>query len=204
MRSLRITLTVTSIIIIFLCSGLVSALNSDEASVSTVLLNQTVHPSDTLSVIITFSSNSADQLSINRIGLHFDWMAPNEFYTNDLTANPVSVESNGSHVFEAMAIQIPPYVSAGSHSYYVGIDGVQGLSGTFSWDSAASTIQVYAATGSSPTPTATSSPSSGGGQEEGPSLLLYLAVIAVVVIVALSIIVVVMRKRRKRAVSIAD
>ena len=203
-KSLRITFIVTFIVIIFLSSGLVSALDSNGASVFTVWSNQTVNAGDAVTVRMTFQSNTDEQLQILSIGINFDWMPKDAFYGHDLSNNPVTIPSNGTYTFDPITIKIPSNASAGSHTYYVGVDGVQGSSGTFSWDSAASTIQVYAATGSSPTPTATSSPSSGGGQEEGPSLLLYLAVTAVVVIVALSTIVVVMRKRRKQAVSIAD
>lgn len=198
MRSLRIALVVSTIALIFLFSGLVSALNPDEASISISWLNQTIRPGDTASVVITFTSQSSDQLSIQRVGFHFDWMSENEFYTSDLSDNPVIIPSSGSQAFEPMVVQIPPFVSAGSHSYYVGIDGVQGSSGTsFAWDSPSQTVQIYAASEKAPTATPTSSPNSGGGQGEGSSLPLYLAVIGAVVIVALLVIIVMMRRKRK-------
>jgi hypothetical protein len=144
-RPLRLMLTVASIsLVCILCCGLVSALDADEASVTLFWSSQTVYQGDTITVRITFKSNSADQLNIYRIGLHFDWMSSNEFYTSDLSANPVIIPSSGSYMFGPIAIQIPSNVSAGSYSYFVGVDGMQ-ESSSFSWDSPASTIQIHAA-----------------------------------------------------------
>lgn len=148
MRTLRLMLIVASIsIICILCCGLVSALNPDEASASLLWTSQTVYQGDTVSVRITFQSNSADQLRIYNIGLHFDWMPPDRFSGPDLSDNPVIIPSHGTYIFEQIAIQIPLNVSTGSHNYFVGIDGTQGLSASnFSWDSPISTIQIHATT----------------------------------------------------------
>jgi hypothetical protein len=146
-RSLRLMLTVTSIsIICILCCSLVSALNPDEASVSLVGVSQTAYAGDIVSIRINFKSNFADQLRIYSIGLHFDWMSSDSFAGPDLSANPVIVPSEGNYVFDPIVIQIPSNVSAGTHSYFVGVDGVEGLSTTlFSWDSSTFTIEIRAA-----------------------------------------------------------
>lgn len=138
-------LTVTSIsLICILCCSLVFALNPDEASVSMFWSSQTVYPGDTVSVRITLKSNYAEQLKIYYIGIHFDWMDPDGFYGSDLSANPVIVPSYGTYIFDGIAIQIPLNVSTGSHSYFVGIDGTEGLSASdFSWNSSSSTIQIH-------------------------------------------------------------
>ena len=148
MRPLRLKLTFTSIsLICILCCSLVFALNPDEASVSLFWSSQTVYPGDMVSVRLTLKSNYAEQLKIYYIGLHFDWMDPDGFYGSDLSANPVIVPSFGTYIFDAIAIQIPLNVSAGSHSYFVGIDGTEGLSlSNFSWDSPALTIQIHGVT----------------------------------------------------------
>ena len=148
MRPLRLMLTFTSIsLICILCCSLVFALNPDEASVSLFWSSQTVYPGDMVSVRLTLKSNYAEQLKIYYIGLHFDWMDPDGFYGSDLSANPVIVPSFGTYIFDAIAIQIPLNVSAGSHSYFVGIDGTEGLSlSNFSWDSPALTIQIHGVT----------------------------------------------------------
>jgi hypothetical protein len=141
-------LTVTSIsLICILCCSLVSALNQDEASVSMFWSSQQVYPGDTVSIRITFKSNYAEQLRIYSIGLQFDWMPSTGFSGHDLADNPVTVPSQGTYIFDPIVIQIPLNASAGSHSYFVGIDGTEGISASyFSWNSSSSTIQIHAIT----------------------------------------------------------
>ena len=145
MRPLRLMLTVTSIsLICILCCGLVSALNQDEASVTLVPSTLTGYPGDTISITITFKSNYAEQLRIYFIGLQFDWMPSDSFSGHDLSGSPATVPRQGSYVFDPIVIQIPLNASAGSHSYFVGIDGTEGLSGSsFSWNSSSFTIDVH-------------------------------------------------------------
>jgi hypothetical protein len=197
MKSIALALTLTTIILIFVSSGLVSALSQNEASVSMLWSKQQVSAGETVTVRLTFTSNSAEQLRINRTGFHFDWMPENQFYTKDFTSNPVIISSKGTHVFDMMSIQIPPHVSAGSHSYFVAIDGTKGTA-PFYWDSPISTIQVVGAG----TPTSTASP--GGPVEVTQSLTFYIAITAVVIVVALLLIIIIMRKRRKPANSTFD
>jgi hypothetical protein len=144
-RPLRLLLTVTSIsLICILCCSLVFALNPDEASVSMFWSSQKVYPGDTVSVRITLKSNYAEQLKIYYIGLHFDWMDPDGFYGSDLSDSPVIVPSYGTYIFDVIAVQIPLNVSTGSHSYFVGIDGTEGVSfSSFSWNSSSSTVQIH-------------------------------------------------------------
>lgn len=193
-RSLRISLIVTIITVAFLCSGLVAALNSNEASVQAIFSTQPLQAGQTVTVRIFFTSTSADELQITNVGIHFDWMPSGGFYGYDLSSAPVTIPSGGgNYMFESIAIQVPVNVTSVSHSYYVGVDGTQGASSPFSWDSPAASIDVSGGSDNT-TPTSTNS---GGGQPEGqPNLLLYGAVAAVVVIVALLIIVLVVRKKR--------
>jgi hypothetical protein len=145
-RSRRLMFTVTSIsIICILCCGLVSALDSDEASVSLVWTSGIAYQGDSASFVITFKSNCSEELELTKIGLNFDWMDPNEFYTNDLSANPVSIASYGSYTFNVMTIIIPLNASVGSHSYVVGVEGTQeSLSPTdFYWESPSLMIQIH-------------------------------------------------------------
>jgi hypothetical protein len=142
-RSSRIMLIVISLSIIFLCSGLVSALNSSEASVSLLWSSQTFYVGDTVNVLITFKSNYAEQLEIYYIGIHFDWMSSDGFYGCDLSSSPVTISSYGSHLFNTFSIEIPSNVTTGAHTYYVGVDGTDESTYTsFSWDSPTTTIQV--------------------------------------------------------------
>jgi hypothetical protein len=144
-RPLRLMLIVTSIsLICVLCCSIVSALNADEASVSLSWSSQAVYPNDTVSVTITFKSNSAEQLRIYRIGLQFDWMDSNEFYTGNFSDNPVVVPSQGIYIFDQIVIQVPLGTSPGPHSYFVGIDGTEGSSASsFSWNSPSFTIEIH-------------------------------------------------------------
>jgi len=146
-RPLRLMLTITSIsIICILCCSLVSALNPDEASVSLIGISQTVYAGDIVSIRINFKSNFADQLRIYGIGFHFDWMPSDSFAGPDLSANPVIIPSQGTYIFDPIVIQIPLNVSVGTHSYFVGVDGIEGLSASiFSWDSSIFTIEIRAA-----------------------------------------------------------
>jgi hypothetical protein len=148
MKALPIKLMAVSIsIMCILTIGFVSALDPAEAAVSLLWSTQTVYQGDTISVKITFTSNCTEQLTIVGIGLQFDW-DPDKFYGHNLAADPVTIPSFGTHIFDTITIQIPSNVSTGTHSYFVGVDGAQGYSLTeFSWDSPTSTIQINAATG---------------------------------------------------------
>jgi hypothetical protein len=136
--------TLVSIIMICILNVFtVCALSQNEAAVSVSWLSQTRNAGEMASARITFMSESSEPLTIFRIGLHFDWMPAENFYTLDLSDDPVVIPSYGSHTFDSMAFLIPPTVSAGSHSYFVGIDGFQGSSTTgFSWDSQTFMLQI--------------------------------------------------------------
>ena len=145
MRSLRLMLTVTSIsLICILCCSFVSALNQDEASVTLFPPELTGYPGDTVSIRITFKSSYAEQLRIYSIGLQFDWMSSDQFSGYDLSTSPVTIPSQGTYIFDPIVVQIPLNATAGPHSFFVGIDGTEGLSASnFSWNSSSFTIQVH-------------------------------------------------------------
>jgi hypothetical protein len=123
--------------------NLVSALDSGDASVSLLWLSQPVTNGDIVAVRLTFTSNSPDLIRIFRIGFHFDWMASNEYYTSDFSSNPVSIPSSASQVFDDLSIEIPFNVTVGDHSYFVAVEGTEGLTqDTFSWESSAFTLKI--------------------------------------------------------------
>jgi hypothetical protein len=143
MRSSRVTLIAISISLICVLSiGLVSALNPDEATALVSWASPTYYSGDTLVFRIFFQSNSNDDLLIQRIGLHFEWMPEGAFYSHDLSAAPVSIPSNGSYTFDIMSAEISSNVTAGLYSYFVGVDGLQNNI-SFSWDSPPATIQIH-------------------------------------------------------------
>lgn len=120
----------------------VFALEQNEISVSLYWTNQMLFQGDTATVRISIKSNSAEQLLIYYIGVHFDWMPADGFYGYDLSKNPVLIPAQGSYIFEPMSIQIPINVTVGEHNYFVGIEGRQGSTTFFSWDSPTSTVQI--------------------------------------------------------------
>ncbi|MBT0160459.1 hypothetical protein G4O51_10800 [Candidatus Bathyarchaeota archaeon A05DMB-2] len=121
------------VVICAMFSGVVSALSQEEASASVFWQPQAPLPGSTATATIFFINNSPDTLTIERVGLHFDWMASG--FLGLTLSNPVTVPSQGTHTFDPMLISIPVNVTLGFHTYYVGIDGVQGESTALSWDS---------------------------------------------------------------------
>jgi hypothetical protein len=113
MKRLPLVILAVSIIIIgFLNTGLVSALEPNEASVTIEWSSQTV-----------------------------DWMSSDEFAGHDFTASPISVPAGGSQTFDAVTITVSNSTSAGEHSYFVGVDGSDSY-GDFAWNSPTDTIVI--------------------------------------------------------------
>jgi hypothetical protein len=137
----RMLIAVSIIIVCVFSVSLVSALEQDEVSVSLSWSSQAIYQGGRVTVRITVQSNSTDELEIEYVGIHFDWMDSDAFYGRDLSITPVTIASYASHTFESISIEIPSEVSAGQHSYFVGIDGVQNYM-VFSWSSPSSTINI--------------------------------------------------------------
>jgi len=144
MKGFPVTLIAISISIICILNvGLVSALEEGDISISPSWSKSTPSQGDSAAVTLRLTSTSSEQIRIYRVGLHFDWMPEGSFFTRDLTDDPVSVPSQGLHIFDSLAIQIPADVSVGSHSYYVAIDGAEApYYDSFSWDSSQFTVQI--------------------------------------------------------------
>ncbi|MGB9925546.1 MAG: hypothetical protein ACPLIG_02640 [Candidatus Bathyarchaeales archaeon] len=121
----------------------VSALESNELTASLFWSNSLLYQGDMATVRISLKSSSTDQLFIYYIGIHFDWMPEGGFYGYDLSDNPVLIPSGGNYIFDPISIQIPINTTAGEHSYFVGIEGRQGSTTAFSWDSPPSTVQIH-------------------------------------------------------------
>lgn len=121
----------------------VSALESGELTASLFWEKSLIYQGDIVTARISLKSSSTEQLLIYRIGIHFDWMPEGEFCGHDLSSSPVLIPSGGSYIFDPIPIQIPINVSAGEHSYFIGVDGRQGSITTFSWDSPTSTVKIH-------------------------------------------------------------
>jgi hypothetical protein len=188
------TITIVTITLALLNSGLVSALNQDEGSVKVFFIPDTLQSGKSVTIQIFFITNSTDDLQITNLGLHFDWMPTDTFYGYDLSSAPVTIPTgSGPYAFNQIIVTVPTNVTAGIHNYFVGIDGTQGTTAaTFSWSSPIAEVEVNS------TYTATPTPSSGGQPAGESNLLLYGASGAVIIIVALLIVVLlVWRKRAK-------
>ena len=148
--------------------------------------------------------------NITDVGIHFDWMPSGVFigYSNLSSTTSIIIPSGGgSQTLPTISFKVPDGTAAGSHTYYIEIDGTQGDSSTpFFWDSTTAETEVIASA-SSPTPTSTniasaSSPTptstnSGGGLGQTDLLLLVVVVVVVVLVVVLMLVIVMRKKRTK-------
>jgi hypothetical protein len=135
MKPFRLVLVVAYFsIFCALFSGVGSALDQDEAAVSLMWSSQTLCQGSSVTVTVLFASGCSEELTIYRVGLHFDWMAYDSFVGLDISDNPVIIPSHGTCAFDPMIILIPEDVSVGTHSYFVGIEGFQGESTYFFWE----------------------------------------------------------------------
>lgn len=143
MRPFRIVLIVACFsIICALFSGVVSALEQNEASVTLTWSSQTPYQGSRATVMVFFNSDCAEELTVYYVGLHFDWMDSDAFVGPDLSNDPVTISGYGSYTFGPISILIPANASVGTHSYFVGIDGLEGISTNFSWDSQTLTMEI--------------------------------------------------------------
>lgn len=195
MKTPKVAVIVTILAVVFLSIGVVSAaLSASDATITAQLIPQTPKPGNAVTVIVTFQSHVSQELQILRYGVHGDWMASADAFEGpNLSSEPVTVEANGQYSGQFLIV-IPTTASIGSHTYYVGVDGVDASGQVFSLNSAEATVQVDA---SSSTPTV--GPSGGGGGQTAalPDWALYLIVVAVVVIVVVIVFIVLKRNKRK-------
>lgn len=182
-----------SMITFSLFSNAAFALEQDEASASAYWTGQPFYQGSNGTLSITFISNSSDQLTIYYVGVHFDWMASDTFVGLNLQNSPVNVTSHGSYTFNPMIILIPSNVSVGSHSYFIGIDGVQGVYEGFSWDSQTFSLQIQAS--QQPTATPTQPATTGGGDQI--NLLLLIVGAAIIVVVVVLLLIMILKRKRK-------
>lgn len=144
MKSSKLTLVACFISLICVFNmGLVSALAQDDITVAPSWTVATASKGGNAFVTIRLTNSISDELTIYRVGIHFDWLDAGRFFTLDLTDNPEVISGYGSHIFSQMTIQIPSNVSTGSHTYYIALDGVDSTSSeSFSWDSSEFTLEI--------------------------------------------------------------
>ena len=129
-------------IIFSICGGVVYALDQEEARVSVAWSNKTPNLDSMVTLSVLFISDSTEELTIYYFGLNFDWMDPDSFVGHDLSSDPIVIPPSGFYNFPTITVQIPADVSVGTHTYYVGVDGFQSVTETFSWNSYPLTFEI--------------------------------------------------------------
>lgn len=199
MKTLKVALMVSLLIVIFASVSIVSAATSTMQGTATGYWSVAKpSPGSYVTVTINFQSSSSSTLYVYAIGLHGDWMANDQFAGRDYSSSPEVVQTNGL-IAPSISLQIPASASLGTHSYYIGIDGVDADGNNFSWDSSNYNIEFGVATNPTPTNGGTTGPGNTNTNDNGSNnLLIYVAVIAVVAVVAILLAMLVVKKSGKK------
>lgn len=114
--------------------GVGNAIEQNELVISVVLTNQNAYPGGTILTSIYLKNNSTEILTIQKVGLQFDWMSSDQFLGYDLSDNPIVIIPSADQFVDSIPVIVPENVTLGEHSYFIGIDGLDGA-GDFAWDS---------------------------------------------------------------------
>jgi hypothetical protein len=190
-KTLHIASIVTVLAVVCLSIGLVSALSSSDVIIHATLSNPTPKAGDMVLVSVTFQSNVAQELKIYAIGVHADWMEATQLYGPNLSSDPQTVGANGAYSTQ-FSLPIPSSASVGTHTFTIGVDGLDASGNAFSLDSGESQVQVLGASSS------TGPTSNSNGQTGTSDWLPYLAVAAAAVVVVVLVLIVMMRSRKGR------
>ena len=133
--------TVSLSLVFSLLCGVGSALEQNQLITSVVLTNQNAYPGGTILASIYLKNNSTDILTIQYVGIHFDWMSSDQFYGYDLSSNPTVIIPSADQFVNSITMTLPQNITTGEHTYIVGVDGLQGTD-SFTWDSQTFTLIV--------------------------------------------------------------
>ncbi len=123
-----------SLILSIFC-GIGNALEQTDITSYVVLTSQNAYPGHSIiAAIYIKNSNSSDILTIQYVGIQFDWMASDQFFGYDLSSDPIVLAPSAEQFLDSISIFVPEDSTLGEHSYFVGIDGLEGAE-AFSWDS---------------------------------------------------------------------
>jgi hypothetical protein len=129
-KTINIASIVTVLAVVFLSIGLVSALSSSDAVIHATLSNPTPKAGDMVLVTVTFQSNVAQELKIYAVGVHADWMEATQLYGPNLSSDPATVQANGVYSTQ-FSLPIPSSASVGTHTFTVGVDGLDASNNAF-------------------------------------------------------------------------
>jgi len=176
-------------------SGVVSALEQDEARVTPMWQpTETPTPGSIVTLTIFFINDYSEPLTIQRIGVHIDWMEEESFVGHDLSDDPLIVPTSGDYYFPPITITVPQDLSVGVHSYFIGVDGILVNSTAFTWDSPTRAIQIQV---SGEDGTNEGNGGDGGTNSDGQQnqLLIIIGAVAVAGVAALILILIFRRKK---------
>ena len=132
-----------SVTLVFsLLCGAGYAFEQDELEAYVVLTSQDAYPGNTMIASVLLKSNSAEILTIMYVGIQFDWMASDQFLGYDLSSDPVGLIPSAEQYLDPITIVLPANVTVGEHSYFVGVDGLEGSTDQFNWDSQTFTLAI--------------------------------------------------------------
>lgn len=196
MKTLKVALMASLLIVIFASVSIVSAATMQGTATGYWSVAKP-SPGTQVTVTVNFQSSSSTTLYVYAVGIHGDWMESGRFAGPDYSDNPQVVQTNGL-IAPQIVLQIPASANLGSHSYYIGIDGVDENGDSFSWDSPNYNIEFAVATNPTPTNSATSGGNNNTGDSGSNSLLVYVAVITVVAVVAILLAILLVKKSGKK------
>jgi hypothetical protein len=129
-------------LVLSLFCGVGNALEQTDLTSYVVLTTQNAYPGHSMiAAIYIQNSNSSDILTIQYVGIQFDWMASDQFFGYDLSSDPIVLAPSAERFLDQISIFVPEDATLGEHSYFVGIDGLEGAE-VFSWDSQTFTLII--------------------------------------------------------------
>jgi len=129
-------------LVLSLFCGIGNSLEQSDLTSYVVLTSQNAYPGHSMiAAIYIQNSNSSDILTIQYVGIQFDWMASDQFFGYDLSPDPIVLAPSAEQFLDSISIFVPDDATLGEHSYFVGIDGLEGAE-AFSWDSQTFTLIV--------------------------------------------------------------
>lgn len=197
MKALKILLFIFTAFLaaVVVSSGFVCAITSDQVYIKGIVPSQQVSVGDKVPVAVFFHNNSTETVTLDYIGVHFSWMPSETLYGYNLSSTPITVAANGDYFFPQYINVTVPAGTGGSQTFYVGVDGTDSSSNTFSFNS--DTVDLVVS-GGGPTTTPTNNGNgSGNGSSGFPSIILYGVIVAVLAVVAVLLVIVLMRRGQK-------
>jgi hypothetical protein len=187
MKQYQLLLTVACLSVIFvLFSGVCFAIEPDDARVTPIWSNETPDRGTSVTLRVFYINDYVDPVTIQRVGVHLDWMEEDAFAGQDLSDEPVTIQSSSGDYFPPIVVSIPQDVSYGAHTYFI---SVQFVDETY-WDSPTKTLEIQSADGTND--------GGNGGTDGGdqPDILLIAVGVAAVAVVAVLIVAIIFRRKK--------